>query len=219
MSDWQGGELRIVHAMDVGGILWKGDTGERWNVQPFGNGLALRQPLVVPITDSGGGHLADVEIGGVGGQPGCVAIRAREKALTGTLLRNLPPLSELVQKAVRAWVVRVVQDEHGEIIGELYPDAAGAGFDRLRKQVDAELAPRRAKRTLTDEFLQEVAGAYRDALQAGVSTQAAIQHRWLTSPTNARRWVALARERGLLGPAPAERTAGEAPPNEEGRTR
>jgi hypothetical protein len=196
--------------MDVGGITWRGDTGERWNVQPFGNGLALRQPLVIPVTDTGGGHLCDVDIGIVGGKPGCVAIRAREKALTVTMLRNLPQLSTLVEKAARANVVRVVRTEDGEFVGEMYVDKAPPSFDRLRSELDAELRPTRRKRTLTDGFLQDVAEAYREAVQAGVSTQSAIQGRWLTSATNARRWVALARERGFLGPAPAERKAGEA---------
>jgi hypothetical protein len=199
--------------MPIGQEWWQRDRGERECV-PYGRGLALIQPAV-------GEHLGvQIEVGIVNGRPGCVAINGGSGTfLTGTLLRNLP-LRQLVPEIVRDFSVRVIRLD-GEVIGEMYVVAKGPGFGDAYRQfttdVDEELASKRIRRTLSDEFLAEVADVYRDAIAQRVSTQKEVQRRLgPTSATNARRWIAEARKRGRLGPAPVRRKGGELQTTDEG---
>src|SRR5688572_12263990 len=95
VGDWTGGELEVVRVTDAGlGIQFREPRGPSQAV-PFGDGLALLQPRVVPVTDTEtGALLAEIEIGVVSGKPGVVAIRAHSAPLTPAFLRNLPSLPQ-----------------------------------------------------------------------------------------------------------------------------
>jgi hypothetical protein len=233
VHDWPGGRLPIIRVFDMGPDTRRGHVGEPMlsmeeigesEAVPFGDGLALLQPLSIPLRNPQGEDLAELELGVVDGRPACVAIHARgHTRLTGTFLRQLPPLRKLVTWAINGKVVRVMRHDDGRIVGELYVRGQGAGvyidreraehpFGALREELTAELedeSKASARQALTDEFLKQVTSTYKEAAAKGVSTQKAIQERWPTSPANARRWVAHARRRGFLGPAPGPRTPGE----------
>lgn len=183
---------------------------ERARVVPFAPGLALAKPLLVPWPLNGEEHVANIEVGVADGQPACVAIHsAHGQPLTGTFVRSLP-LAQIVTEAAERNTYRVFRTRRGKYIGVYYSDAfAGMlgfseGLEELRNDV------RRKRRTLNDEFLSEVAAVYRDARARRIPTTKAVQeHFGPTTPENARRWIALAREVGQLGAAVGQGRAGE----------
>jgi hypothetical protein len=213
--DWQGGPLTIVRVLEGPGgpLLWE-PVGTVECV-PLAHGLALPARLDPVRVSVRGEPVAEVEVGVVAGRPACVAVRALPgHELTTRLLRQLPGLGRIVRAVAAAETVRVVRAD-SELVGERYVDAEGSGFDAPRREVVREteaLLERRARRSLDDEFLREVAEVYRDALARGASTQRAIRERWPTTEANARRWVARARQAGHLGPAPGRRRGGETRP-------
>ena len=186
------------------------EGGERARVVPFPPGLALAQPLLVAWPLSGEEHVANIEVGIADGQPACVAIHsAHGQPLTGTFVRSLP-LSQIVTKAAERNTYRVFRTRRGRYIGVYYTDAFagklgfGEGLEELRNDL------RRKRRTLNDEFLSEIAAVYRDARARRIPTTKAVQeHFGPTTPENARRWIALAREAGRLGAAVGQGRAGE----------
>jgi hypothetical protein len=74
--------------------------------------------------------------------------------------------------------------------------------ERATTYQDIIQPPRRSRRAspMTDEHLREVAEFYKDHLESGKPTLA-ICAKWHVTPPTASRWVARARERGMLGPA------------------
>jgi hypothetical protein len=96
-------------------------------------------------------------------------------------------------------------EDHGQFVGhETAPTQADKRqFLRSRDAL--------GRRQLSDEFLEEVATVYRDAVKNNKSPRAEVVAQ--LSPgaklNTARNWIQLARKRGILGPAPTERKAGE----------
>jgi hypothetical protein len=236
VGPWKGGELEVVRVTDAGlGLQFREPLGPSHAV-PFGDGLALLQPRVVPVTDTKSGELlAEIEIGVVGGKPGVVAIRAQSAPLTSTFLKNLPSLRELVAGVAREATVRLARTPEGEIIGERFvvmpqrpirdrddeivgtawggeaPESLGAGLDEVDADLEDVLGARK-RRTLDREFLSKVADIYREAQQQGLSTQREIQRQLgPISDAGARRWVKAARDAKppLLGESLGPWKAGE----------
>ena len=72
------------------------------------------------------------------------------------------------------------------------------------------MTSQKKKRVVNEEFLEDVAAVYRDAVARRYPpTKALIERFGSTTPENARRWIQRARDEGKLGPARA-RKAGRA---------
>ncbi|MDP9949159.1 MULTISPECIES: hypothetical protein [Streptomyces] len=113
---------------------------------------------------------------------------------------------------------------------ELAEENARQGFGDLRRswdeaarmwqtqlgghaQENAERAasvPVRRRRRITREHLEKVVEVYRKADAEGVPPTRAVQQIFATTHSTAAKWVAKAREEGLLGPSPGSR-GGEIP--------
>jgi hypothetical protein len=216
--DWQGGDLTIVGVIEGPTGPFTSEPIEHGTYVPLGNsGFALPSPLIVPLTTREGEPVAELEIGVVDGRPACVAIRAQDGyELTTLLLRQLPGLRKIVQAAAAPRIVRVVRTDRG-LVGERHVDAPGFMDARqeLRAEAEAMTQPRRKRRVLDEDFLQQVAAIYREADAKGIPRHREIQKKWPTSSANARRWVSLARKEGHLGPAPEGRRPGELSEREE----
>lgn len=174
---------------------------------PFGDGLALLQPRVLPVTDTETGELlAEIEIGVVDGKPGVVAIRARGVPLTSGFLRKLPSLPQVVADVVQEATVRLAQTPQGEIIGERLVRIP----QRPIRDGDQIVGTAFGHGRLDDNFLRMVADVYREAEKSGLSTQREIQRQLgPISDAGARRWVKQARDKGFLGEALGPWKAGE----------
>jgi len=214
--DFPGGKLLIYPALDLAGqTRLMGQPSEERECLPLAHGLAL--PIgddTNPILHTREGEpVAVLEIGVVGGRAACVGIRALPGSeLTTLLLRQLEALQKLVSTVAAKRAVRVMRKDDN-LIGVRYINAEEfTGMDEGRRVVEETVSGK--PRALSDDFLREVAHVYRTALASRQSTERAICERWPTSPANARRWVALARKRGLLGKAPRERGAGETTDNQ-----
>jgi hypothetical protein len=183
---------------------------KRKSVAPFGPGLALAQPLTVPVVAEDGEHVADIDVGIAYEQPSCVAIRATHgEPLTGALLRSLA-IERIVIEAAQANTYRVFRTRRGRYIGVYYSDAFDGmlGFGDDLEELRADVRTKR--RTRDDAFLSEVAAVYRDAIARRTPPAKAVQERFgPTTPENARRWIALARKSGKLAPAPGQGRRGE----------
>jgi hypothetical protein len=194
---------------------------------PFGRGFALPQP-------NSSGSDPEIHIGVVDGMAGCVKIVARSRLLTASTLRSLTtrsnvdsphdatlpppgPIGEIVRGMVTETAVRVVRTVEGEVIGvhSFSTDNVLATIEERTIDIATELSDaersRRGRKPLTDKHLKEVAEVYREAISQRRSTQRTIAEKWTIQYATARRWVAIARERGFLGPAPGRRQAGERP--------
>lgn len=192
--------------MGFAGQITEQLIAEDQTVVPYGPGLALAWPLVVPLIEDE--HLADIEIEVVNDQPACIAITAAEgKKLTGSFLRSLP-IAHVVSEAAACNTYRVFKrgEEH---IGVYYSDAFentsfGGEFETLRYEVG------RRPRILNKQFFERVASIYREALAHGYPPARAVEETLgPTTPENARRWIGRARKEGLLGPAPGRGSRGE----------
>lgn len=179
----------------------------RQTVAPYGPGLALAQPLEVPLVEDGD-HIADIQIGVVNDRPACIAIRATQNTvINGTFLRSLP-IAHIVSEAAACNTYRIFQTDLG-FIGVYYSDAFentpfGGEFEVLRYEVG------KRPRVLNKAFLERVAAIYREAIQEGFSPALEIQEQLgPTTPENARRWIGRARREGYLGEAPGRGRKGE----------
>lgn len=219
-------DLPILYLLEMGGEEFLGlreeDGGFRqidslnevpqdeWQqVEMFGPSLGLLIPCRASITMNDE-VVGSITISVINGRPGCSAIWSRTHGLTGVLLRQIP-LASLVRDAAISSTVRVLKAQDG-IFGARYVDG-GLGFGHLLDDLRDELAAvgdSARRRVLSPHFLGEVALIYRDALSLKVSPALAVQRALgPTTPENARRWIAVARREGFLGPAPGRGKAGE----------
>lgn len=203
--DFTGTELPIY--LGFAGQITDQLLHENQWVWPYGHGLALAQPLDVPLID-GGQHVADIMIGIANDQPACVSITAMSnRALTGAFIRSLP-IASIVNEAAACHSYRVFNTEKGHI-GVYYSDAFentsfGGEFESLRYEVG------KRPRELNKRFYEHVAAIYRDAITEGYPPAKAVQELLgPTTPENARRWIARARREGYLGQAPGRGQKGE----------
>lgn len=204
--DFLGTELPIY--LGFAGQVTDQILEEKQWVWPYGRGLALAQPLAVPLIDDGN-HVADIVIGIANDHPACVSIVAMSnRGLTGEFLRSLP-IASIVNEAAACNTYTVFKTSWGEIIGVYYSDAFentsfGGEFETLRSEVG------KRPRELNQAFFARVSSIYRDAIARGYPPARAVQELLgPTSPQNARRWIARARREGYLGHAPGRGKKGE----------
>lgn len=182
-------------------------------VAPYGPGLALILPCSYEVLDESGEVVADIDVGVAAGRLACTSIRARPgRELTGAFLRGLP-VAKWTQEAARASTVRVLRTPRGAVFGARYIASDALGFGDAFRELDADLARTqggRKPRTLDEQFLSDVATVYREAVARGYPPAKAVEEEFgPTTPENARRWIALARDKGQLRKAPREGQAGE----------
>jgi hypothetical protein len=138
--------------------------------------------------------------------------------LTATNLRSIQ-LGELREQAARAYRETVIAAS--EAAGFLNTDTPTPADERalatLRERGRAERSVASAKplRGRTGrpvergpEHLAQVAKVYRDAFRAGERPTKVVAETWKVSRTTAAKWVARAREAGLLGPTTQRRAGG-----------
>lgn len=178
-------------------------------VEMFGPSLGLVRPCNadVLINEELVGHIA---IRVVDGQPACVSITSLTHGLTGALLREIA-IATLVREAATASTVRVLTTGDG-LFGARYVDG-GPGFGHLMEDLRTVLATIEGhgrRRIMSATFLGEVALVYREAFKKGLPPAKVVEETFgPTTPENARRWIAVARKEGFLGPAPTKGKAGE----------
>jgi hypothetical protein len=151
------------------------------------------------IDDGKRGLIVNLTVNVIDGRPRCteLALHASSGEIDKAALRALPLRSYLDAALIRAsW-------------------RPGAGIVDL-VFVGGTIDVRRRKRTVTDEYLHDVAKTYREAKK---NPTAAVESKFDLPRSTAGRHVQLARKRGFLGAAPAERTAGEAPRTKKGTRR
>lgn len=206
--DFPGGRIRHIYRSVSIGPLEKVDSNKL--ALPFGAGLALVQPCTVEFLE-GDEVVGELEVGIASGRPACVAIRALHGyALTGAYLRGLS-IAEVVRGAALSHTVRVFRSARGAFVGLRYVEHADLGFGDDFRELSAhvEATVTRKRRKLDPEFLKQVAQVYREALGTEPPAQAVQERFGPTSAENARRWIALARDRGFLGKAPGRGQTGE----------
>jgi hypothetical protein len=135
------------------------------------------------------------------GEPRCIVVSVRnEEGVSGESLRRVP-VARLVKEAFTAAALKSEPMEEG---GEPIPRIVGTTpKDRARfyERFAKDVRQPRSGSPLTDDHLGQVAELYRAAVDRGdPPTQTVAETMHVERPT-AGRWVAKARERGLLGPA------------------
>lgn len=174
-------------------------SGPYSRLQTLRGRLALESPCTADLLDTSGRAIAILHIGVVSGRASCISVSALEgQELTGQVLRQAP-LSSLVREAARGGLVHL-------------RDGFAVRFVEGNSALPAlnEIPSFRQRRNLDDEFMENVAEVYRNAVSMGISTQQEIQRVFgPISDASARRWVMKARRRGFLGPARGRWKAGE----------
>jgi hypothetical protein len=137
--------------------------------------------------------------------------------LTSSALRRIK-LAELIEEGARRY--RDQLRELAELPGFLNsePDPEGERLARrtrtsARRRLPAATATTRRGRTgrpieRGPEHLAQVAKVYAHAYRAGQRPTEAVRQEWQVSKTTAAKWVARAREAGLLGPTTQRRAGG-----------
>lgn len=160
-------------------------------LEPLTGRLALEYPCSADLLDANGRAIATLYIGVVAGRAACINISALEgQELTGQVLRQAP-ISSLVREAAKGGLVHIRQ---GFAVRFAEGNSALPSLNEI---------PRfRQRRILDDEFMENVAEVYRNAVSMGISTQQEIQRVFgPISDASARRWVMQARKAGFLGEA------------------
>ena len=172
------------------------------DLAPLTGTLALELPCTAELLDVSGKPVAVLNIEVNSSRAICTSITALPgEELTGQLLRQAP-IASLVREAAEGSVVHLRQG---------FAVRFAAGNPAFSVGNDLPVTPKR--RVLNDEFLQNVASIYREAVEAGLSTQQEIQRQLgPISDEGARRWVMLARKAGFLGEAQGRWKAGEVTP-------
>lgn len=174
----------------------------------------------------GGRHRVDyviaIDVDVVKGHVECIGITVTPRkgaVITGALLREIP-IGRLVQRTVERHEQRRRALMHG---GDTLPDNAHEMDDEWfrrraafweRAKVEAEkLAPIVQKtgyasrgRRYPPDHLQHVARLYREVAGLRRDPTAAVAETYGVTRTAAAKWVARAREKGLLAPAPQRRS-------------
>jgi hypothetical protein len=161
--------------------------------------------------DLGLGMDCDIEVDDYG-RPHCKRFEVRalgDGEVTGAMLRQIP-VAEWVGKSLAAIAFEVHPPDAKDERVRLTPGVPPAEVTGFRENMRR---PRRGS-PLTDEHLQQVADLYRDALARRLPNPTeTIADDMHAARSTAARWVALARQRGLLGESLRGR-AGEAPRKE-----
>jgi hypothetical protein len=207
--DFPGGRLRhIYRSISLPSEPLLQEVATNQPAVPFGAGLALEQPCTAALPAEGDEVVGFLEVGVASGRPACIAIRALHgHALTGAYLRSLP-IATLVLDAGLAHTVRVYRTPRGAYVGVRYVKHPDIGFGDDFRELESEVRTR-MRHSLDDSFLEQVARTYREALPTGRPAKAVEENFGPTTPENARRWIMLARRRGLLGKAPGRGQTGE----------
>jgi hypothetical protein len=210
VTDWPGGELRVVvrqpkviEGVSLNELPTQETEWQRGAYVPFGEGLALPQPLKTELVQVG----LEVEVAIRNGRPRCIGLRSLDTGppITTTLLKSaqLPAIGKVVRDIVADKAVRLVRTAEGEVIG-LHSWSTGdprSTYQELTADIERaidDLEGSEQRWRLTEEHLEEVATVYKDAHAKGASTARAIAQRWHTTEENARRWVMRARAKGHL---------------------
>jgi autonomous glycyl radical cofactor GrcA len=156
----------------------------RQKVLPLAGDLGLELPCNAEIVDDAGETIAIIDVGVLNGRVACLSVKAvAGKELSGQVLRRVP-LSKLVREAAKSKVVHIRKGFAVRIVGLQDED------------------PRPQRRTLDRAFLEQVGQIYREALLTNQAPAQAVNFQLgPTTPENARRWIALARKQGVLGPS------------------
>lgn len=152
-----------------------------------------------------GGVLAELEVEvDDWGRPSCrrLQVTAADELVTGATLRKVPVARLLSEAATSAasWY-RFKSSTPGG--GAKFVPPSGNELLEVHDQFSRVRKPRRGS-PLTEKHLRKVANEYRRALEEGGKRNApteAVSREMHVSRSTAARWVALARERGFLGPA------------------
>lgn len=148
----------------------------------------------------------ELEIRTINGRLECVGL-VSEQGLRGADLRKLP-LDTLVRQAHVAATfgeaVAIDNDGHFRV-------ASPAPATMTADEYEQRLTSTSRRRSITDDFLREVATVYRQAIAEGKPPTKAVASRLHGSPATAGRWVMQARERGFLGRATRGRRGELAP--------
>ncbi len=180
-------------------------------------GVQVPERLLAEVRDSGLPAVLEIEVAVIDGAVACqmVALRSLDGGppITRELLRDLP-VGRLasVLMANRALISDFSSSAWGDLDQSRVFLVAGADApDDVYESVLKQTAPR-PRRRITDALLAKVAKVYRDQVDEGAPTRA-VAKEFMVSHSTAARYVAQARERGLLG----RTTAGLAGESEEER--
>ena len=171
---------------------------DQWltRAEPGSRLIPLNDEFVVPARFVAENDTVSLQIEVDENGPRCRAIEVRGDRLTSDDLRL--PLARMLRQVVATAALPAARrgtDAHrfATVVGQKPRDR-----EFYRQYVADTDRPRRGK-SITDEQLQRVADAYRAAMEHGdppTQTIAAVMH---ASRPTAARWVARARERGMLG--------------------
>ena len=172
-------------------------AGVAW--QRIGNAV-IASPFTARIEDEGD-HTVELDIAIEAETPVCEAIRVQRNparpSLTGAELRRLP---------LRDWVAMATAQAAQTPAAE-HEGAWSTADEEETKTLRGEIEQRVARRTMTDEFLRDVARVYRSNLEN--HPRDAVADQFTVALSTAARYVKLARDRGLLGKALGPGQAGE----------
>ncbi len=162
----------------------------------LGDGLAVPSPVTITVTGEPFDLVLEVEL--QAGRLVCRDLRVRQvdggPPVTGEALRRIP-VSEVIRVALEDLIERAE-----EIAPQTWESAPiGPPPEHV------------ARHGPTDEALRHVAAIYRFTYALGESPTKGVQDRLGLPRSTAGRWVALARERGFLGPTSAGRAGEDAP--------
>ncbi len=146
-------------------------------------------------------HTVELDIAVEAETPICEAIRIERNparpSLTGAELRRLP---------LRSWVTMATA-QAAQTPSTEHKGASSPASEEDTKQLWGQVEQRVRRRTITDDFLREIAAAYR--LHRDHNPRDAVADQFTVSLSTAARYVKLARERGFLGKAPGPGKPGE----------
>jgi hypothetical protein len=187
------------------GFLLFAEKGTPWT--QYGSGR-----FVLPSRFSASYAFAVLTIEIEAGRPRCrrlTLISNDPRSPIGSSTLRSFPLRDLIADAVKQAAIETVRQPDGSITATRRVADDQETLDQfLAAYSKAAHKPRRGVR-LTDENLRRVADVYRNALAQGdPAPTRAVAAAEKTSYGSARRWVGVARERGILGPT-KERKAGE----------
>ncbi len=166
-------------------------------------GLRVPERLRAEVTDIGLPAVLEIEVTVRDGAVTCdrVALRAVEggPSITREMLRDLP-VAQLASAlmANSALISDFSHSAWGDLdTSKVFVVGGHSAPDEVYDLARQQLTPRRRRR-VTDDLLGRVAKIYRDHLDEGAPTQA-VAEELMVSHSTATRYVAQARDRGLLG--------------------
>jgi hypothetical protein len=188
------------------------DEDGTYPLVPIGDGFAVWRRFATDAHSDVLGVSARLRIEtDLDGTSRCTAVSIHGDDLTSNDLRL--PLARLVRQAVAHWALPVGTPAGSSLEGHA-ATALEAGVDRERfmgfyEEFTANARRPRRGAPITDAQLEDVATRYRKAIEDGDrSPTRTVADQLVVGRSTAARWIAKARERGMLGPA-LRATAGE----------